>query len=561
MINITGKYCGRDKKILEDICFLKNKVAWIEVTQMEGPQGPKGEPGPRGEKGEKGERGERGLTGPQGERGPMGPPGPRGPQGEQGEQGPQGPKGDKGDKGDRGPPGSVGSYPWSGMVPDADKDMGGYTLSNVNLENVTVKGSQLEPTRINNSILLWNGQEEIETETLNVTPGFGTPEYGIDNSGECPYNKYVCSDGMIFINVAFNNRPTTNLRIPVSPGEKLTFRLFAKKEAGAINDNKNIRFGASLFDAAGKFARLTPDTLVLANPPTDGIWREYTGTYTIPATHEPFEDSDGKGIYYITPFLKFNDWMGTTRTYISGPMIFRDIDIPANITAKIISVDGAVIKDGGTVDGVDISTHNHDGTAVGGARIKYSDILDAPDVLEGPQGPKGDPGEQGPKGDPGEQGPKGDKGDQGPRGYRGYQGEQGPKGDKGDPGEQGPKGDPREPPVPFCKNITISKLPANDYVMLDILPAGRRGIMLTHIKVSSFSKSSDGYIKPYFVADDETDTEMVLAADIESNGEKAFDVLRSPIDMSTKNAIKSIKFKARGSGTVTAFLVCYGYIF
>ena len=168
MINITGKYCNRDKKIIEDICFLKDKVAWIEETQVVGPQGPKGEPGPRGEKGEKGERGERGPTGPQGEPGPMGPPGPRGPQGEQGPQGPQGPKGDKGDKGDRGPPGSVESYPWSDCVIDADKDMAGKALNNVkiNANEVSVRGSQLEPTRINNNIILWDGQEWITNETV-----------------------------------------------------------------------------------------------------------------------------------------------------------------------------------------------------------------------------------------------------------------------------------------------------------------------------------------------------------------------------------------------------------
>ena len=97
--------------------------------------------------------------------------------------------------------------------------------------------------------------------------------------------------------------------------------------------------------------------------------------------------------------------------------------------------------------------------------------------------------------------------------------------------------------------------------MLDILPAGRSSIMLTHIKVNSFSKSSDGYIRPYFVADDETDTLMVTEADIKSTGEKAFDVLRSNINLSTKNTIKNIKFKVRGSGTVTASFTCYGYIY
>ena len=170
MINITGKYCGRDKKILEDICFLKNKVAWIEVTRMVGPQGPKGDKGDPGPKGDKGDQGIQGPKGDKGEQGPIGPHGPRGPQGERGPMGPQGPKGDKGDKGDRGPPGSVGSYPLSGLVADSDKDWGGHTISNVNLDDVTARGIdihnrlwlQFPPRAV---VVMWDAVEDAYFKT------------------------------------------------------------------------------------------------------------------------------------------------------------------------------------------------------------------------------------------------------------------------------------------------------------------------------------------------------------------------------------------------------------
>lgn len=59
--------------------------------------------------------------------------------------------------------------------------------------------------------------------------------------------------------------------------------------------------------------------------------------------------------------------------------------------------------------------------------------------VQGPKGDKGDIGPQGPKGDTGATGP------QGPKGNTGATGPQGPKGDKGDTGPQGPKGETGAP--------------------------------------------------------------------------------------------------------------------
>ena len=83
--------------------------------------------------------------------------------------------------------------------------------------------------------------------------------------------------------------------------------------------------------------------------------------------------------------------------------------------------------------------------------------------------------------------------------------------------------------------------------------------MLTKVRVNTFSKSADGWISPYFVADDDTEAEMI--ATIDSEGGKEFNVLMSNTDLSTKNAIKNIMFKAHGTGTVSASLTCNGYIY
>ena len=106
----------------------------------------------------------------------------------------------------------------------------------------------------------------------------------------------------------------------------------------------------------------------------------------------------------------------------------------------------------------------------------------------------------------------------------------------------------------------MSNKEAGTSVMLNILPAGRTSIMITRINVTSFSRSATGWIAPLFIADDDTKTGMI--ATINSKEEKSLDVLMPQLyDMSTKNAIKNIEFKVYGTGTVTADLICYGYVY
>lgn len=72
-------------------------------------------------------------------------------------------------------------------------------------------------------------------------------------------------------------------------------------------------------------------------------------------------------------------------------------------------------------------------------------------VIQGPVGPKGDPGvpgkdgAPGKDGDPGPPGPKGDQGEKGDKGDPGVPGQPGPKGDPGAKGDPGEKGDPGVP--------------------------------------------------------------------------------------------------------------------
>jgi hypothetical protein len=356
MINITGKYCNRDKKIHEDICFLKNKVAWIEETQMVGPQGPKGEPGPRGEKGEKGDRGERGPTGPQGERGPMGPPGPRGPQGERGPMGPQGPKGDKGDKGDRGPPGSVGSYPWSGMVPDADKDMGGYTLRNVDLKDATYGDYHIEPRFLGGEGLIFDGQPGFMNRDLKTING---PQY-VEIEG-APHPVALTKTGPYGIGHSSNREKL----VRVSPGDSITITATCRTLSDSPTNGTAALFIEPYDKDKNRRSEIRPS--VSHTTINDGIWREYELSWIVP-----------DGIYYVSPYIFLNESRPDTTTQICDFKIYKDYN--RNIAAKLGTFDGVIIKDGGTVDGVDISTHTHDGTAVGGPKISYNDLVDKPTI-------------------------------------------------------------------------------------------------------------------------------------------------------------------------------------
>ncbi len=600
MINITGKYCGRDKKILEDICFLKNKVAWIETAQMVGPQGPKGEKGDPGEQGPKGDKGDQGPKGDKGEQGPIGPHGPRGPQGERGPIGPQGPKGDKGDKGDRGPPGSVGSYPWSGMVPDADKDMGGYTLSNVNLKDATYGEYHIEPRFLGGEGLIFDGQPGFMNRDLKTIDG---PQY-IEVEGG-PHPIALTKTGAYGIGHPINPKKM----VRVSPGDSITLTATCRTLSDSPTNGRAALFIQPYDKDKNIRSEIRPN--VAHTTINDGIWRKYELSWIVP-----------DGIYYVSPYLYLNETRPDATIQICDLKIYRGFN--RDISAKNIAADAVIIKDGGTVDGLDVSTHTHDGTTVGGAKINLANVEVTADKSMGMKSLRdvksltiGDYSQDAcndlnifssasggayirMRSGTGNEGANILYDDSSKeiriRAINGGQGSNllvinketktstfsGPivctsingatinaaKAAEWDGKASGSIFTPAKaeewdgkarPPVPFRKKITISELTEGGYVMLDILPPGRSSIMLTHIIANSFSSSDKGWIDLFFIADD--DTETVTRTGIHSKGETSLDVLMPIADLSTKNAIKNIRFTVYGTGTVTADLTCNGYIY
>ena len=488
--------------------------------------------------------------------------------------------------------------------------------------------------------------------------------------------------------------------IKVVPGEVITGEVWFKKD-GYNEHSASVAFGVYLYDSNRILLRWEECKPTFIGQIIDnlqpGEWHLMRGSFTVPLSHTPYNGSDGKGVRFMSPHIFILQYQNTPTEGYSHSMarfrLYRDANFPTDLSAKIISADGVVITDGGTVDGVDISTHTHDGTAIGGPKISYNDLVDKPTVdvtththdgtaIGGPKIPlsnilpDGDINFEG-KALTGiqqisfphvdvwsdstnslyvgkEEGPSLEiKAEQsivfnsGGRKFRFTNDVQpdvngtwslgssarrwehlylygnvvvnglvdnldvaahthngttvgGQKISYNDlkdkpsiptalsqlstddenqrvstakiaewdgkadgsiftPAKAAEWDAKAKPPMPFRKDITISELKSGDYVALDILPEGRTSIMLTDIKVHTFTKSSDGWITPYFVADDKTEAEMIAIIDREDD--KAINVLMSDTDLSTKNAIKNIKFKVKGTGTVSATLTCYGYMY
>ena len=569
----------------------------------------------------------------------------------------------------------------SQLVPDADKDMAGKALNNVkiNANEVTVRGSQIDPTRINNDIVLWDLTESINSGNIELKEGSYTINQETDPS--VPFSKSIKTTD-------YASTSDSNPVITVKPGERIYGEFWVKTDPDNTGNTRvNLGYRTVRQDGSISIYRFIVDE---ADIPPGTEWTKITGSTKFPSD-----------TYAIIPRLLINYTTPGQLTYVANVRIWRDANFDSDLTAKIISADGVVIKDGGTVDGVDISTHTHDGTAVGGQKISYNDLVDKPDVavathnhdgttVGGPKisynnladKPELDVATHNHDGSPiggprialSNIVPDADKDMSGiriqnlvwkattpevvkpPEEYNSPDGciffenymdymlnpdfpyHITPTITIGDArtgtgfrrqivfsrdqvyfrhgGVQPPGWQPwkkfmftdmnnvaslsglvitgggtvdgvdisththdgtavggqkisyndlvdkptiSRPPVPFRKKITITELAAGDYVMLDILPPGRSSIMLTRIIVHSFARSGTAWIDPSFIADDDTETTMI--AGIQNTDEKGFDKLMPITDMSSKNAIKNIKFGVYGTGTVTADLTCYGYIY
>jgi predicted nucleic acid-binding Zn-ribbon protein len=264
---------------------------------------------------------------------------------------------------------------------DADKDMAGKALSNVKIDanEVTVKGSPVEPTQIFNLITLYDMHPRIRARNIDFCTNADLLEYGNDEmSPDAPHSEYVLVTNYHY---STHNNLSPQNKIAVIPGEKLYIEVYAKREVDATGEQGGLRFGVHCFDK--DFRRINPPSgIIYATDyiiiPTDGEWHRYVGSVTIPTSHTPTDGSDGGPVRYIEPEFLWNHSAGTIPTKIGGYRIYRDANFVSDLTAKIISADGVIIKDGGTVDGVDISTHTHDGTAIGGPKISYNDLVDKP---------------------------------------------------------------------------------------------------------------------------------------------------------------------------------------
>lgn len=267
----------------------------------------------------------------------------------------------------------------SQLVPDADKDMGGKALNNVkiNANEVKIGGANIDRTR-QNEILLYDMQTEIESGTLNIS----NPNYTIVTESDLtsPYSNVVEVNDT-FGNIAY----AWGEYIPVTPGEKIRIEGW-------------IKILQKVDDAYGHFAlliaRYDKDKKVISsNGGRDGTffdyrnvelnkWHKIAYTVVLPTSHTPYEGSDGGPVRYIRILYGTNHstWSGRDTLRICGIKYYREAKFITDIQAKVASFDGVVIKDGGTVDGVDISTHTHDGTAIGGPKISYNNLVDKPDV-------------------------------------------------------------------------------------------------------------------------------------------------------------------------------------
>jgi hypothetical protein len=101
------------------------------------------------------------------------------------------------------------------------------------------------------------------------------------------------------------------------------------------------------------------------------------GRFIAPSNQLIFDSNVG-GAYPRSIVLRrdaFGPTSGTHNMLDLGRNLIRWKD---GYFSGIITTSGVVIDGSGTVDGVDVSTHNHDGTATGGVKISYNNLNDKP---------------------------------------------------------------------------------------------------------------------------------------------------------------------------------------
>ena len=250
----------------------------------------------------------------------------------------------------------TGNILLSQLVPDADKDMGGKTLSNVNLNNATYGEYHINPRFLTGDGLIFDGQPGFMNRDLKT---YSNPQY-VEVEG-APHPIALTKTGAY--GIGHDTNPEKLVR--VSPGERVT--LTATVRTLSTSDRSGEAFLCMCPYDSNKEYVSSKRILGGRSVVNDDIWREYTLTGIVP------ED-----IYYISPYIYLNDGISGVTSQICDFKVYKEFN--RNISAKLATFDGVVIADGGTVDGVDVSAHTHDGTTVGGPKISYNDLVDKPTV-------------------------------------------------------------------------------------------------------------------------------------------------------------------------------------
>lgn len=229
------------------------------------------------------------------------------------------------------------------------------TINMVNANEISVRGSQIDPTRINNHILLWDGQERIDNGDLTLVSKPAKATY-FKESNEPEFSSYFRINGNSHA-PHFNVGPL----IRVTPGDKIYIQ-FSGRTPDESEVDGEIHPYLIWFDK-------NKERVGMYNPGQTRYTKGEPWKKTVRSTIVP------SNVRFVRPSYAVNFYPTTAITDIANLKVWRDANFNSDLSAKNISADAVIIKDGGTVDGVDVSAHTHDGTAIGGANIPLSNIL------------------------------------------------------------------------------------------------------------------------------------------------------------------------------------------
>ena len=189
-----------------------------------------------------------------------------------------------------------------------------------------ITGGLNTPVRLDSKIqtdntIVWTWQDSVE----NGGSGMNTQSGTVGTTST--FNTTVAPFGKALTYSAYYESISDEF-IPVLPGETFYGELWAYRPSGASGTAGSLYAGVATYDKDKKQidANIGLSYFVTAGGatvPTTGVWTKYSGTYTAPLTHTPYNTSDGGPVRYIRPYLIVNYPSGTIPTSISGYFIRR----------------------------------------------------------------------------------------------------------------------------------------------------------------------------------------------------------------------------------------------